>query len=51
MISYDGFHMYTEPSRPSDILFSAANVTLAKIDLGFIPKIPLKSGLKQFLSE
>jgi len=38
-------------SRPGEILYSAADITLAKTDLGFIPKISLKSGLEQFLSE
>ena len=40
-----------KPSRPGDILYSAADITLAKTNLGFIPKISLKSGLEQFLSK
>ena len=40
-----------KPSRPGDILYSAADITLAKTNLGFTPKISLKSGLEQFLSE
>ena len=40
-----------KPSRPGDILYSAADITLAKTNLGFAPKISLKNGLEQFLSE
>ena len=39
-----------KPSRPGDILYSAADITLAKTNLGFTPKISLKSGLGQFIS-
>ena len=53
MISLSGkqIKILYKPSRPFDILYSAANVTLAKTNLRFIPKIPLKRGLEQFLSE
>jgi len=40
-----------KPSRSGDILYSAADITLAKTHLCFIPKISLKSGLEKFLSE
>ena len=39
------------PSRPGDILYSTADISFAKTNLGFTPKISLKSGLEKFLSE
>ena len=39
-----------KPSRPGEIMFSATDITLAKKTLKFTPKISLKSGLGQFLS-
>ena len=53
MITLSGKDLKTlyNPSRPGDILYSKADITLAKTNLGFIPKISLKSGLEQFLSE
>ena len=43
--------IFYKPSRPGDILYSFADIALAKTNLGFIPKISLKNGLAQFLSE
>jgi UDP-glucose 4-epimerase len=40
-----------KPSRSGDILFSAADISLAKETLNFIPKISLKNGLKKFMSK
>ena len=40
-----------QPSRPGDILFSAADISLAKENLKFNPKIFLKNGLEQLMSE
>ena len=50
-LSHKEIKILYKPSRPEDILYSAADITLAKTNLGFIPKISLKSGLEQFLSE
>ena len=38
-------------SRPGEIMFSAADISKAKEFLKFNPKISLKRGLEQFLSE
>jgi UDP-glucose 4-epimerase len=40
-----------QPSRSGDILFSASDISLAKETLKFTPKISLKNGLEQFMSE
>jgi UDP-glucose 4-epimerase len=40
-----------KPLRSGDILFSAADISLAKETLKFIPKISLKNGLEQFMSK
>ena len=50
-LSHKEIQILYKPSRPGEILYSAADITLAKTNLGFIPKISLKSGLEQFLSE
>ena len=50
-LSHKEIQILYKPSRPGDILYSAADITLAKTNLGFIPKISLKKGLEQFLSE
>jgi len=50
-VSHKEIQILYKPSRPGEILYSAADITLAKIDLGFLPKISLKSGLEKFLSE
>jgi len=50
-ISHKEIQILYKPSRPGEILYSTADITLAKINLGFTPKISLKSGLQQFLSE
>jgi len=50
-ISHKETPILYKPARPGDILYSAADITLAKTDLGFLPKISLKSGLEKFLSE
>jgi len=38
-----------KPERDGDILSSMSDITLAKTNLRFIPKISLKKGLSQFL--
>ena len=50
-LSHKKVQILYKPSRSGEILYSAADITLAKTNLGFIPKISLKSGLEQFLSE
>ena len=50
-LSHKEIQILYKPSRPGDILYSAADITLAKTNLGFIPKISLKKGLEQFLAE
>jgi len=50
-LSHKEIQILYKPQRPGDILYSAADITLAKTNLGFLPKISLKSGLEQFLSE
>lgn len=39
-----------KPAKEGDIMFSSANISLAKTKLQFNPKISLKKGLIQFLS-
>ena len=39
------------PARDGDILSSVSDVSLAKTNLKFVPKISLRDGLKRFLSE
>ena len=53
MISISGkdIQILYQPSRSGDILFSSANISLAKEILKFAPEISLKSGLKQFMSK
>ena len=53
MISISGkdIPILYHPSRSGDILFSSANISLAKEILKFAPEISLKSGLKQFMSK
>ena len=50
-LSHKEIQILYKASRPGDILYSAADITLAKTNLGFIPKISLKKGLEQFLAE
>ena len=50
-LSHKEIQILYKSSRSGEILYSAADITLAKTNLGFIPKISLKSGLEQFLSE
>lgn len=50
-LSHKEIQILYKASRPGDILYSAADITLAKTSLGFTPKISLKKGLEQFLSE
>ena len=40
-----------ESPREGDILYSVADITLAKTNLGFLPKVSLKSGLDKLLSK
>jgi UDP-glucose 4-epimerase len=40
-----------QPSRSGDIMFSATDISLAKENLKFTPKIFLKNGLEQFMSK
>ena len=53
MISISGkdIEIIYQPSRSGDILFSAADISLAKENLKFNPKIFLKNGLEQLMSE
>jgi len=51
ILSHKKLEILYKPSRPGDILYSAADIILARTNLGFAPKISLKSGLEQFLSE
>jgi UDP-glucose 4-epimerase len=53
MISISGkdLQILYHPSRPGDILFSSADISLAKEILKFTPEISLKSGLEQFMSK
>ena len=50
-ISHKNIKIFYQPSRSGDILFSAANISLAKETLKFIPKTSLKNGLEQFMSK
>jgi UDP-glucose 4-epimerase len=50
VLSHKDLKIMNQPSRTGEIMFSAADITLAKKNLGFIPKISLKSGLEQFMS-
>ena len=50
-LSHKDTQILFKSSRSGDILCSAADITLAKTTLGFIPKISLTSGLEQFLSK
>ena len=49
-LSHKDLKILNKPPRIGEIMFSAADITLAKKNLGFIPKISLKSGLEQFMS-
>ena len=53
MISISGkdIKILYHPSRSGDILFSSADISLAKETLKFMPKISLKSGLEEFMSK
>jgi UDP-glucose 4-epimerase len=50
-ISGKDIEIIYQPSRSGDILFSAADISLAKETLKFNPKISLKNGLEQFMSK
>ena len=50
-ISGKDIEIIYQPSRSGDILFSAADISLAKENLKFNPKISLKNGLEQFMSK
>jgi UDP-glucose 4-epimerase len=50
-ISGKDIEIIYQSSRSGDILFSAADISLAKENLKFNPKISLKNGLEQFMSE
>jgi len=49
-LSQKDLKILNKSTRIGEIMFSAADITLAKKNLGFVPKISLKSGLEQFMS-
>jgi UDP-glucose 4-epimerase len=50
-LSHKDLKILNKPSRTGEIMFSAADISLAEKNLGFIPKISLISGLEQFMSQ
>jgi len=50
-LSHKDLKILNKPSRTGEIMFSAADISLAEKNLGFIPKISLISGLEQFMSK
>ena len=50
-LSHKDLKILNKPPRIGEIMFSAADITLAKKNLGFMPKTSLKSGLEQFMSK
>lgn len=53
MVSLSGkkLKIFHNKPRKGDIIHSRASITLAKKDLGYIPKIPLKKGLERLMHE
>jgi UDP-glucose 4-epimerase len=49
-LSHKNLEIIYKSPRPGEIMFSIANISLAKEIIKFTPKISLKSGLDQFLS-
>ena len=50
-LSHKDTKILYNPSRSGEIMFSIADISKAKETLNFIPKIPLKNGLEQFMSK
>ena len=50
-LSHKDTKILYNPSRSGEIMFSIADISKAKKTLNFIPKIPLKNGLEQFMSK
>ena len=50
-LSNTGIKILYTPPRSGEIMFSSADISLAKETLKFIPKISLKNGLEQFMSK
>jgi UDP-glucose 4-epimerase len=50
-LSHKEIKIIYKSSKPGEILFSAADITFAKKNLSFNPKISLKFGLEQFMSK
>jgi nucleoside-diphosphate-sugar epimerase len=50
-ISHEDIVISYNPLRIGEIMFSAADISFAKENLNFTPKVSLKHGLEQFMSK